>query len=87
MRVTVRVVLGRPLVLNRAIDLLPADCLLIIGCEGEASMTDPRTTRDLASDYQAAVRRHAPGQTSIAMWERYLDAALAEHAARVGRAA
>jgi len=47
-RRTVKTVLGRPLVLNRAIDLLPADCLLIVGCEGEPFVAEAEMQAVLA---------------------------------------
>lgn len=37
-RNTVRAVLGSPLVLNRALEVLPEDCLLILGFEGQRAM-------------------------------------------------
>ena len=37
-RGTVKAVLGSPLLLNRAIDALPGDCLLIIGFEGQRAL-------------------------------------------------
>lgn len=37
---TVRAVLGSPLLINRAIDVLPEDCLLILGFEGQPALVN-----------------------------------------------
>lgn len=37
-KTTVRAVLGSPMLLNRAVDALPSDCLLILGFEGEPAL-------------------------------------------------
>jgi alkyldihydroxyacetonephosphate synthase len=65
MKSTVKAVMGAPLVLNRAIDVLPEDCLLVLGFEGQHALvkaeldeTTAFCVREGATDLGAAPGEH-----------------------------